>query len=169
MRYAQFTALSLGCLLLGGGCAQTPHWIPITVDQVSLSIPYSPEWKISAGELPPYQIDEIEGAHKTIRFGRLVDKGTAVTREYYLYYEEKQTLDSLKDSLSCADGYESRITKIGNIEGIDHHVGGAKGCAAGFAFNNGQRTYFIYHLSNIGDPASEITDEMKQIIQSVRE
>lgn len=154
-----------------------PEWKTVRFDGFSLSIPYSPQWKVSMVGLSIYDLDHLNGKISFLRFGRPSDAGTFFAREYIIYREsrdgkfEDNSLERLKIDLesACVDGYGSKLLKMGSIQGIAHHSGGAKGCSMGFVFNRGRYTYYLYKSSDIGSNSPEIDDEMRRVVESIQE
>ncbi len=155
-----------------------PEWNTITFDRATLSIPYSSAWSVARTTLSVFDTNATTGTVE-ISFGRPVTTGMSVIREYTLSQQPKISLDlthrnngslaTLKDLLSCVDGYPAQRKRIGTITGIAYHFGGAKGCSTGFLFNQGNHSYDLTHIPDIGKQPSEITDEMERIITSVHE
>ncbi|MBP7005519.1 hypothetical protein KBB27_00125 [Patescibacteria group bacterium] len=154
-----------------------PEWKKVRFDGFSLSVPYSSQWKVSAVGMSVYDPDHLHENVSSLRFGRPSDAGTFFAREYIIYRElrdgkfEDNSLERLKIDLAsaCVDGYGAKLLKIGNIEGIAHHSGGAMGCSMGFAFNRGRYTYYLYKSSDIKGNPPEIDDEMRRVVESIQE
>ena len=147
-----------------------PDWHDIKTGDFSLSVPYSPSWKITDVGLSVYDVDTpIEKDHPAIRFGKAIDGGTYIVREYLLERSIKKNFDTLQRELTngCSAQIPAKPLTIDEIQGIQHYSGGAKGCSIGFAFNKGSYTYYLYRISNFGEPTPEINDEMKEIIKSI--
>jgi hypothetical protein len=152
-----------------------PEWQAIQLRQFSVAVPYSKDWKFSDVGLSVFDTESVSEGTQTIRFGRPADAGTSATREYFLFRRshnqqpDGDSLEYLQRNLSCVDGFPSRIITIGNREGVEHHVGGAKGCSTGFVFNQGEYSYYLYRVPDIGKAAPDIDEEMEKIIQSIRQ
>lgn len=154
-----------------------PEWRTVSFDHFSLSVPYSSSWRFSDMGLSVYDVDGVSESVPTIRFGRPSDAGTYASREYFVYRKSRQgtfednSLARLKIDLefACIDGFGSERINIGRVEGILHHMGGAKGCSTGFAFNRGRYTYYVYRTPDIQQDAPEIDEEMERVIESIHE
>jgi hypothetical protein len=147
-----------------------PSWQTIKVNDFSLSVPYSPDWRIGGVGLSLFDIGSPpEKDRPTVSFGEPIDAGTYIVREYFLSQSDKKDLDILKMELSnlCVDHKPAEAVSLENIQGIKFSTGGAKGCSLGFAFNLGEYTYYIYRKHDLWGRIPEISDEMKEIIKSI--
>jgi hypothetical protein len=166
--------------LTGAGCASAlrPYaqtiWQTVQLNSFSVSVPYSKDWKTSGNGLSVYEADSRSEGSQVIRFGKPADAGTYITREYFLFRDsrnsqpEQASLEYLQSHLSCVDGFKSRIIEVGGRTGVEHHMGGAKGCSTGFVFNQGEYTYYLYRVPDIGKDSPPIDEEMRTIIQSIK-
>lgn len=145
-----------------------PGWRSVKFFNHSVSIPYSEKWKIRSVGISLFD-EEGENEHRIYRFGKPMDGGTLIEREYILERSEKKNLDVLLKELSggCGEGVASEKIQISSIQGVKHYAGGAKGCSVGIAFVTGKHTFSLYRVSDIGQDAPEINEEMKKIILSI--
>lgn len=143
-------------------------WKSVKFYNISISIPHSGKWKIRTVGISLFD-EEIENGHLFYRFGKPVDGGTLIEREYYIERSEKRNLETLLKELSggCGEEIASEKIQIGNIQAVKHYVGGAKGCSVGIAFLSGKYTYSLYRVSDIGQDSSDINEDMKKIILSI--
>lgn len=150
-----------------------PSWQMVEFDGFAFSVPYSPDWTVSGTGISMYDLSPSSSLPRIIRFGRPSNGGTYISREYFAYREfrthapDQNSFGYLKQNLSCVDGFVPRIRMIGDIEGLEHHIGGAKGCATGFVFNRGEDSYFVYKVPDFGKDSLEIDEEMKRVIESI--
>lgn len=147
----------------------TTEWVAATNHGISLVIPHSPEWKVSDVGVSPFDAESIEGAGNVLRFGRPIDAGTYITREYRLFRQQKRDLSTLQEELSGGcEGHEgARITTVGDIQCLRYFEGGAKGCAVGVTVNKGDFTYFLYRSGDMGDATPDCDEEMARIVSSI--
>lgn len=145
-----------------------PNWKSVKFFSISVSIPYSEKWKIRSVGISTFD-EENQGGAIFYRFGKPIDGGTFVEREYFLERSEKKNLESLLKELTggCGEEVASEKIQIGNIYAVKHYAGGARGCSVGIAIVSGKYTYSLYRNSDIGQDAPEINDEMKKIISSI--
>lgn len=153
-----------------------PTWISASIDDFKLSIPYAREWQVNGIGLSEYDIETVSLSSRPveqhiIRFGRPINGGTYIIREYYLYQTPTTSLAELQQKLTpgCGDEPTAKLLQINGSEGVQHTVGGAKGCSVGFAFTTPQHTYFIYRIADFGNPTPTIHEEMKKVIESIKE
>lgn len=145
-----------------------PAWRSVKFFNTAVSIPYSEKWKIRSVGISAFD-EEGENEHRIYRFGKPMDGGTLIEREYFLERSEKKNLEILLKELSggCGEGVASEKIQIGSIYGVKHYAGGARGCSVGIAFVAGKHTFSLYRVSDIGQDAPEINEEMKKIILSI--
>jgi len=155
-------------ILTASACVRS-EWRAVKLDSFAVSVPYSKDWRSST-----FEADPGSGGIQIFRFGKPTNTGTSVTPEYFLYREqrsnqpEQASLEYLKSNLRCVDGFAGRIVVIGDRTGVEHHMGGAKGCSTGFVFNEGEYSYYIYRVVDIGKGAPKIGEDMRKIIQSIK-
>lgn len=150
----------------------TPEWKLISVDGFHVSVPYSPDWKVSLTGISVFDGKSDESGTRII-FGRPQDDGTFIFRQYALSRTTKVKdifpPDMTFALMSNMCGEPERIS-VGKIQGIKLFNGGAKGCYIGFTFNIGTHTYELSKIPDIGDNPSRVVDEeMAKIIQSIYE
>ena len=157
-----------------------PDWRTLTLNGFSLALPYSPGWSVSTVGLSVYDQSEnlSDSQSDSITFGRPVDFGMSISRQYGLSQMPKENL--LQDprgfdlwsrfSEGCLGHPFAERELVGTINGIKYLVGGAKGCNLDFIFNVGEHTYDLSQSVDFGEvPPEVISDEMARIIKSVTE
>lgn len=152
----------------------------------SITIPYSPQWKIETRPVLPY--NEIPSQqtgldHNIFTFGKYVSGGTYVTREYTLdiQLDEKAPSEIQKTANECPDIIDPTTRKlltpppstvtVGDITGVTYLSGGAKGCATVYEFTiPGKLTGSLHQWSGMGtnNLSHELTPDMKKIIENIR-
>lgn len=148
-----------------------PEWQEISTHGFRVSIPYSTQWTIGSVGLSVY--DVVDESVDAISFGRPINGGMYISREYDLYRKPKESLGDLAvQSLSdqCPDHQPAEKITVGKIAGIQFTEGGAKGCNLSFTFTVGSHTYVLSHIPDFSNlPAKTIEPDMQKIIESVRE
>ncbi len=151
-----------------------PEWRTVSLGGFSLAVPYSPAWRFADVGLSVYDADQPLDPQGTIRFGRPVDAGTFVSREYDVSRRrlpdprQADAVAVVLAEMDCVDGYAARRATIGGIRGVEYHVGGAKGCALGFAFQRGAYLYYVNKIPDLGQPTPEVDAEMERVIKGIR-
>ena len=148
----------------------TVSWKQSELEDFSMLVPFSTDWKINGVGLSVADVDILSEKKQTdVRFGGLIDYGTYFGREYSLERMPLKTMDLLQVELaySCDSKIPTERFSIGKIQGLRFSAGGARGCSVGFVFNKGDYTYYLHRTSDIGTETPEINDVMKKIIQNI--
>ncbi|MFI5298315.1 MAG: hypothetical protein ACHREM_09475 [Polyangiales bacterium] len=147
-----------------------PSWVDAVRDGVELQVPYSPDWRVAGIGISPIDV-EPDTSEWLLRFGRPVNEGTFLTREYLLTREEpmSRTIMMIRYSAGCSGDRPATLVTLGDVPGVLHFVGGASGCSLAFAFTAEGHSYDLYHVPDLGAEAPEVNEEMKIIAASVHE
>lgn len=147
-------------------------WQRIEATNYSFEAPYSPTFGIGQeGYLPTLVSEESVEGRSIVRFGDPLDTAVPEIREYFIYQGPLIDRELLLDSLDwgCAGMVRARTTQLGNILGVSFGEGGARGCAAGFAFSAGEHSYYLHRLSTVRHDSAALDDEVTRIAESLRE
>lgn len=148
-----------------------PEWQDIQFGTISLSIPYSPEWRIR--DWRPTNIGlSVFDSSKTdngnvMSFGKPRNQGMSFVREYHLVQEKNNIPPEIRLGVYGSVCGEAEEKTIGDLHGILLYDGGAKGCNIGFTFDVGPYTYTIYRHGQIKESKPTLHEEMEKIIKSV--